>query len=104
MLFSKPMLFAGGRIAQIRMESQFFPEVVLNKPSVTICHFTGKPSRIQSFLNSLDGMSAGIDALIPEAIADHVPILYATHIWNNIPQERPGKIIRRGQEWFRPNA
>jgi hypothetical protein len=49
-------------------------------------------------------MSAGIDALIPEAIADHVPILYATHIWNNIPQERPGKIIRRGQEWFRPNA
>jgi triacylglycerol lipase len=41
-------------------------------------------SGIQSFLNSLDGMTIGIDALIPEAIVDHVPLLYATHIWNNI--------------------
>jgi hypothetical protein len=45
----------------------------------------GIQSGIQSFLNSLDGMAAGIDALIPEAIVDHVPLIYATHIWNNIP-------------------
>jgi hypothetical protein len=40
---------------------------------------------ISAFLNSLAGMRAGFDALIPEAIVDHVPIIYATHIWNNIP-------------------
>ena len=45
----------------------------------------GIQSGIQSFLNSLDRMTDGIDALIPEAIVDHVPLLYATHIWNNIP-------------------
>ena len=45
----------------------------------------GIQMEISSFLNSLEGMTAGLDALIPEAIVDHVPTLYATHIWNNIP-------------------
>jgi triacylglycerol lipase len=27
----------------------------------------------------------GVGYLIPESIVDHVPTLYATHIWNNIP-------------------
>jgi triacylglycerol lipase len=40
---------------------------------------------IVAFLNSLEGMRTDLDALIPEEIVDHVPILYATHIWNNIP-------------------
>jgi len=44
--------------------------------------------------NNLDGgetgeilsvLAACCDALIPSAIVDHVPTLYATHIWNNIP-------------------
>jgi len=45
----------------------------------------GIQMEISSCLNSLEGMTAGLDALIPEAIVDHVPTLYATHIWNNIP-------------------
>jgi triacylglycerol lipase len=45
----------------------------------------GIQTEISSFLSSLEGMSAGFGPLIPEAIVDHVPILYATHIWNNIP-------------------
>jgi len=36
-------------------------------------------------LNSLKQVRAGIDALIPQALVDHVPTLYATYIWNNIP-------------------
>jgi triacylglycerol lipase len=40
---------------------------------------------ISSFLNYLQGMTASLDALIPGALVDHVPILYATHIWNNLP-------------------
>jgi len=27
----------------------------------------------------------GVGYLIPESVIDHVPTLYATHIWNNIP-------------------
>jgi len=34
---------------------------------------------------TLSFLAACFDALIPEAIVDHVPILYSTHIWNNIP-------------------
>jgi triacylglycerol lipase len=33
----------------------------------------------------LSVLAACSDALIPSAIVDHVPTLYATHIWNNIP-------------------
>jgi hypothetical protein len=42
-------------------------------------------AEISSFLNSLEGIRTSLDALIPEAIVDHVPILYSTYIWNNIP-------------------
>lgn len=40
---------------------------------------------ISSVLNSLSGLSEGSNLLIPEAIVNHVPILYSTYIWNNIP-------------------
>jgi triacylglycerol lipase len=33
----------------------------------------------------LSVLAACTDAIIPSAIVDHVPTLYATHIWNNIP-------------------
>ena len=33
----------------------------------------------------LSVLKACCDDLIPSAIVDHVPTLYATHIWNNIP-------------------
>jgi hypothetical protein len=42
-------------------------------------------AEISSFLNSLERIRTSLDALIPEAIVDHVPILYSTYIWNNIP-------------------
>jgi triacylglycerol lipase len=34
---------------------------------------------------SLDQMEPGSRSFIPQGILDHVPLLYATHIWNNIP-------------------
>ena len=37
------------------------------------------------FLGSLDRMESGSMSFIPHGILDHVPLLYATHIWNNIP-------------------
>jgi triacylglycerol lipase len=40
-------------------------------------------AEISSVGNFLEWLRAG--ALIPEDIVDHVPLLYATHIWNNIP-------------------
>ena len=33
----------------------------------------------------LSVLAACCDALIPSTIVDHVPTLYAMHIWNNIP-------------------
>jgi triacylglycerol lipase len=41
-------------------------------------------AEISSVINSLERLSTGFGALIPEGIVDHVPLLYATHIWNNI--------------------
>jgi len=32
--------------------------------------------------------AGGLNVLIPGAVVDHVPTLYATHIWNNIPESR----------------
>jgi hypothetical protein len=46
---------------------------------------SGIQSEISSFLDSLGKMSPGLEFLIPPAIVDHVPIFYATYIWNNIP-------------------
>lgn len=37
------------------------------------------------FLGSLDQMDSDSRSFIPHGILDHVPLLYATHIWNNIP-------------------
>ena len=37
------------------------------------------------FLGSLDQMESDSRSFIPQGILDHVPLLYATHIWNNIP-------------------
>ena len=42
-------------------------------------------AEVWSALESLKQVRAGVDALIPEALVDHVPTLYATHILNNIP-------------------
>jgi triacylglycerol lipase len=33
----------------------------------------------------LSVLAACLDALIPSGLVDHVPTLYATHIWNNLP-------------------
>ena len=35
--------------------------------------------------NALGQLRTGFANLIPDDIVDHVPTLYATHIWNNIP-------------------
>jgi triacylglycerol lipase len=35
--------------------------------------------------NTLSVLAACFDALIPSALVDHVPTLYATHVWNNLP-------------------
>ena len=37
------------------------------------------------FSGSLDRMESDSRSFIPQGILDHVPLLYATHIWNNIP-------------------
>jgi hypothetical protein len=34
---------------------------------------------------ALSFLAACFDAIIPDALVDHVPTLYAIHIWNNIP-------------------
>lgn len=54
-------------------------------PDATEGVMNGIGSEILSGVNALAGRLAGIEALIPEAIVDHVPIFYATYIWNNIP-------------------
>jgi len=45
----------------------------------------GLRGEILSALDSLEQVRVGFDALIPEMIVDHVPTLYATHVWTNIP-------------------
>jgi triacylglycerol lipase len=55
------------------------------KPDTVEAMVNGIQSELSSFISSLEGMAPGFDALIPESIVDHVPILYSTHIWNNIP-------------------
>jgi hypothetical protein len=48
-----------------------------------------EPEEIGSASGSLEIPHAGgLNVLIPEAVVDHVPTLYATHIWNNIPATR----------------
>jgi len=42
-LFSKPILLAGGKIAQIGADSQFFPDFGPINPLVTRCYLAGKP-------------------------------------------------------------
>ena len=38
-----------------------------------------------SFSGSLGQIESDARSFIPQGILDHVPLLYATHIWNNIP-------------------
>jgi triacylglycerol lipase len=45
----------------------------------------GIQAELASLFDSLKGLRPGFTGLIPEAIVDHVPIFYATYIWNNIP-------------------
>ena len=45
----------------------------------------GISSQIRSFLESIGRGREGFSGMIPEALQDHVPTLYAIHIWNNIP-------------------
>jgi len=42
-LFSKPILLAGGKIAQIGAESQFSPDFRHTNPSATRCYLADKP-------------------------------------------------------------
>jgi predicted lipase len=39
----------------------------------------------KNLFKSLGQVRHGFAALVPPAVRDHVPTLYATHIWNNIP-------------------
>jgi hypothetical protein len=41
--------------------------------------------KISYIFNSTGQTGRGLSSLIPDYIVDHVPTLYATHIWNNIP-------------------
>ena len=34
---------------------------------------------------TLSVLAACFNGLIPSALVDHVPTLYATHVWNNLP-------------------
>jgi len=44
------------------------------------------PSRWERWTDQMsDQVRHGFSGFIPEAIKDHVPTLYAVHIWNNIP-------------------
>lgn len=45
----------------------------------------GMSGEMLDALQSPEQMRAGFEALIPKVLVDHVPTLYATHIWNNIP-------------------
>jgi triacylglycerol lipase len=45
----------------------------------------GLQAELASFFDSLQGLNSDFTGLIPEALVDHVPIFYATYIWNNIP-------------------
>jgi hypothetical protein len=40
---------------------------------------------VSHIFNSLGSILRGSADFIPDCIIDHVPTLYATHIWNNIP-------------------
>ena len=41
--------------------------------------------KISYIFNPTGRTGRGLSSLIPDYIVDHVPTLYATHIWNNIP-------------------
>jgi len=41
--------------------------------------------QVSDVANSIGQARHGFGHLIPDFIVDHVPVLYATHIWNNIP-------------------
>jgi predicted lipase len=41
--------------------------------------------QIAYVFNSLGQIRSGLGWFVPDDIVDHVPTLYATHIWNNIP-------------------
>ena len=45
----------------------------------------GIRGEISYLFNSIGQIRSGFASLIPDDIIDHVPILYATHLWNNIP-------------------
>jgi hypothetical protein len=37
------------------------------------------------FFNAEGKLRTGFNGLLPDAIVDHIPTLYATHIWNSLP-------------------
>jgi len=39
------------------------------------------------FENAMSSLGRGFEGLVPDAIKDHVPILYAIHIWNNLVEQ-----------------
>ena len=45
-------------------------------------------TKIRQSFDSLDRISEGLSGLIPQPFVDHVPTLYAIHIWNSIPDWR----------------
>ena len=50
-----------------------------------IVHETSNHGEGPDIANSMRQIRRGFAHLIPDFIVDHVPTLYATHIWNNIP-------------------
>ncbi len=39
------------------------------------------------FENTMNSLDHSISGLVPDAIKDHVPVLYAIHIWNNLDEK-----------------
>jgi len=46
-----------------------------------------------------DPKQRGVSYLIPESVVDHVPTLYATHIWNNIMVARINLRTQKEFKW-----
>jgi triacylglycerol lipase len=55
-----------------------------NDPSKWERLMDGMKGKIENTLNSLRHIDKGLRSLVPDELKDHVPVLYAIHIWNNL--------------------
>ncbi|MHC1744591.1 MAG: hypothetical protein AB9873_16390 [Syntrophobacteraceae bacterium] len=45
----------------------------------------GIADKVKSVFNAVGQIRSGFGRLVPDGLVDHVPLLYAVHIWNSIP-------------------